>query len=195
MRNTMKLRSGAVIREVTRKEADAKNYLTRNVLTQMHLMPSGDPCAYEQNEDGSIIYYFDPARVVEAPPELWYYPTAKTDPITLESGTVIERMSIKRAATYGYYTKERLFQMHYEVIEEPVAYTIRNDKSYMYFYDKKTAVRMPLSCVKCGKDVRYKRKLCQACYEEEMAVRRAEGDEHRNASYGYSRERDGLRLC
>ena len=55
MRNTMKLRSGAVIREVTRKEADAKNYLTRNVLMQMHLMPSGDPCAYEQNEDGSII--------------------------------------------------------------------------------------------------------------------------------------------
>ena len=48
---------------MTRKEADAKNYLTRNVLTQMHLMPSGDPCAYEQNEDGSIIYYFDPARV------------------------------------------------------------------------------------------------------------------------------------
>ena len=189
MRNTMKLRSGAVIREVTRKEADAKNYLTRNVLTQMHLMPSGDPCAYEQNEDGSIIYYFDPARVVEAPPELWYYPTAKTDPITLESGTVIERMSIKRAATYGYYTKERLFQMHYEVIEEPVAYTIRNDKSYMYFYDKKTAVRLPLSCVKCGKDIRYKRKLCKACYEEEMEVRRAEGDAHRNASYGYSRQR------
>ena len=189
MRNTMKLRSGAVIREVTRKEADAKNYLTRNVLMQMHLMPSGDPCAYEQNEDGSIIYYFDPARVVEAPPELWYYPTAKTDPITLESGTVIERMSIKRAATYGYYTKERLFQMHYEVIEEPVAYTIRNDKSYMYFYDKKTAVRMPLSCVKCGKDVRYKRKLCKACYEEEMDLRRAEGDAHRSASYGYSRER------
>ena len=189
MRNTMKLRSGAVIREVTRKEADAKNYLTRNVLTQMHLMPSGDPCAYEQNEDGSIIYYFDPARVVEAPPELWYYPTAKTDPMTLESGTVIERMSIKRAAVYGYYTKERLLQMHYEVIEEPVAYTIRNDKSIMYFYDKKTAVRLPLNCVKCGKDVRYKRKLCRACYEEEMAVRRAEGDAHRNASYGYSRER------
>ena len=57
MRNTMKLRSGAVIREVTRKEADAKNYLTRNVLTQMHLMPSGDPCAYEQNEDGSWLSY------------------------------------------------------------------------------------------------------------------------------------------
>ena len=74
-------------------------------------------------------------------------------------------------------------------ISKPVAYTIRNDKSIMYFYDKKTAVRMPLSCVKCGKDVRYKRKLCQACYEEEMEVRRAEGDEHRNASYGYSRER------
>ena len=189
LRNTMKLRSGAVIREVTRKEADAKNYLTRNVLTQMHLMPSGDPCAYEQNEDGSIIYYFDPARVVEAPPELWYYPTAKTDPITLESGTVIERMSIKRAATYGYYTKERLTAMHLEVIEEPVAFTRRRDKEVVYFYDKMTTLRMPLMCVKCGKDVRFKKKLCRACYEEDLAVRRAEGDAHRNAYYGMDRSR------
>ena len=183
MRNTMKLRSGAVIREVTRKEADAKNYLTRNVLTQMHLMPSGDPCAYEQNEDGSIIYYFDPARVVEAPPELWYYPTAKTDPITLESGTVIERMSIKRAATYGYYTKERLAQMMYETVEEPVAFSRKNDKSVIYFYDKRTANRLPLLCVRCGKDVRYRRKLCKECYEADLAERRAEGDAHRSAYY------------
>ena len=67
--NTMKLRSGATIPQVSREEADKKNYLTRGVLTQMHLMPNGDPAAFEKSEDGSLIYYFDPARVVEAPPE------------------------------------------------------------------------------------------------------------------------------
>ena len=44
-------------------------------------------------------------------------------------------------------------------------------------------------CIKCGKDVRFKKKLCKSCYEEELAVRRAEGDIHRNASYGMQRER------
>ena len=189
MKQTMKLRSGATIRQVTREEANKKNYLTRGVLTQMHLMPSGDPAAYDLAEDGSIIYYFDPEKVVEAPPEQWYFPRARKEERTLESGTVIERMSIKRAASCGYYTRERLSQMHYDVIEEPVAFTIKGDGNTVYFYDKKTALRLPLNCVKCGKDIRYKRKLCKACYEEEMEVRRAEGDAHRNASYGYSRER------
>ena len=60
-----------MIRQVTREEADKKNYLTRGVLTQMHLMPSGDPAAFDVAEDGSIVYYFDPGKVVEAPPEQW----------------------------------------------------------------------------------------------------------------------------
>jgi len=98
-------------------------------------------------------------------------------------------MSIKRAASCGYYTKERLAQMHYETIEEPVAFTIKGDGTTLYFYDKKTAVRLPLACVKCGKDVRYRKKLCRACYEEDLAIRRAEGDEHRGAYYGMKRER------
>ena len=59
MRNTMKLRSGATIPQITREEADKKNYLTRAVLTQMHLMPSGDPAAFDKAEDGSLIYYFE----------------------------------------------------------------------------------------------------------------------------------------
>ena len=185
----MKLRSGAVIPQVTKAEADAKNYLTRNVLTQMHLMPSGDPAAFDIAEDGSHIYYFDPAKVTEAPPEQWYFPQAKRETRTLESGSQIERMSVKNAAACSYYTKERLEQMHYTVVEEPVAFTIRNDGSTLYFYDKKTAVRLPLNCVKCNKEIRYKRKLCKSCYEEDLAQRREEGDAYRGASYNYDREK------
>lgn len=187
--NTMKLRSGATIPQVSREEADKKHYLTRGVLTQMHLMPNGDPAAFEKSEDGSLIYYFDPARVVEAPPEQWYFPRSKKESKILDSGTVIERMSIKRAASCGYYTRERLAQMHYEVIEEPVAFTIKGDGNTLYFYDKKTALRLPLNCIKCGKDIRYKKKLCRACYEEDLAARREEGDLHRNAYYGMDPKR------
>ena len=189
MENTLKLKSGATIKQVTRTEANKKNYLTRGVLTQMHLMPSGDPVAFDRAEDGSLIYYFDPERVVEAPPEQWYFPRARKEEKQLESGSTIERMSIKRAASCGYYTKERLLQMHYEVIEEPVAFTRRRDKEVVYFYDKMTTLRMPLMCVKCGGDVRFKKKLCRACYEEDLVVRRAEGDAHRNAYYGMDRSR------
>lgn len=189
MENEMKLRSGATIRQVGGEEASRKKYLTRQTLSKLHLMPSGDPVAYDVAPDGQIIYYFDPGRVVEAPPEMWYFPNAKRDTMTLSSGTVIERMSTKNAAANGYYTREKLCRMHYEVVEEPVAYTLRSDKSVLYFFDKKTAKRLPLNCVRCGKDIRYKKKLCRACYEEELAVRRAEGDAHRAAHYGMKREK------
>lgn len=189
MENTLTLRSGATIHRISPEKAKEKNYLTRAILGQMHLAPSGDPVAFDKNPDGSIIYYFDPERVTEAPPEQWYYPRARKELKALESGTQIERMSIKRAALCGYYTKERLYQMHYEVTEEPVAFTVKGDGTTLYFYDKKTATRLPLNCVKCGQDVRYRRKLCRACYEEDLAVRRAEGDIHRGTFYGMDRKR------
>ena len=189
MKATMKLRSGATIPQMSAEDAQKKNYLTREVLNRMHLMPAGDPAAYDENEDGSITYFFNPTAVVEAPPELWYAPAQKSETMTLESGAVITRMSTKRAAVCGYYTAERLSQMHYDVIEEPVAYTLRNDKSIIYFYDKKTAIRQPLMCVNCGKDVRYRRKLCVSCFADDLAVRRAEGDLHRATFFGMKRER------
>ena len=187
MKNTMKLKSGATISQISGADAGRKNYLTRNTLSQMHLMPSGDPIAYDIAPDGDIIYYFDPARVIEAPPETWYFPNARKDSMTLESGTVIHRMSTKNAAASGFYSAERLEKMHYEPIEEPVAYTVRSDKSILYFYDKRTCNKLPQLCVKCAKDIRYKKKLCESCYAEEMAVRRIEGDAHRAASYGKDR--------
>ncbi len=189
MKNEMKLRSGATIKQINTADADRKNYLTRQTLSQMHLMPSGDPIAYDIAPDGDIIYYFDPARVVEAPPETWYFPNARKDTMTLPSGAVINRMSAKNAAACGYYSAERLSKMHYEPIEEPVAYTVRADKSVLYFYDKRTCNKLPQMCVRCGKDIRYKKKLCTACYAEEMAIRRVEGDAHRAAHYGMDRGR------
>ena len=189
MSNEMKLRSGAKIRQIGSDEANKKHYLTRQTLTKMHLMPDGEPVAYDVAPDGHIIYYFDPARVVEAPPEKWYFPGSRKDSVTLDSGTVIPRMSTKNAAAAGYYTEERLGRMHYEVVEEPVAYTVRTDKSLLYFYDKRTAKRLPLNCVRCGKDVRYKKKLCRACYEAEMEIRRREGDAHRSACYHMDRKK------
>ncbi len=191
MKETIRQKSGTPIPQLTPEQAKNRHYLTQSVLTQMHLMPDGNPVAYTELENGDVIYYYDPQRVVEAPPEMWYAPAAPkfTETMTLEDGREIGRMSTKRAATCGYYSKERLAQMHYDVVEGPVAYTLRNDKTVIYFYDKKTAIRQPLMCVACGKDVRYRRKLCKTCYDAEMDIRRAEGDEHRAAHYNMERRR------
>ena len=189
LKETMELRPGVSIPEIDKKKAEDKRYLTRAQLTQMHLMPTGDPVGYSTAPDGKIIYYFDPQRVSEAPIETWYFPNAKKETMTLESGTVIERMSVKNAALCGYYPADKLNRMHYDVCEEPVAYTVKNDKSILYFYDKKTAKRQPLMCVECNKAVRYRRKLCVECYERDLAVRRAEGNAYRNASYFMDRKK------
>ena len=189
LENVLKLRSGVTARRMSSKEAMNKDYLTRNMLRQFHLVPTGAPAGFDYNEDGSVVFYFDPELVDGADPELWYSPDGEDETMTLESGSVIEKMNTKRASSFGYYTKDALAKMNLEVIEEPVAYNIRKDSSTVYFYDKKTTIRMPLMCVKCGQDIRFKKKLCEKCYEEEMAVRRAEGDIHRNAHYEMERER------
>ena len=189
MKTTLKLRSGLVIPCIDRNTAQKKNYLSRNEINQLHLMPSGEPVDFTENEDGSVRYYFDSENLVEAPPELWYTASGvKTEKYLLDSGSAIPRMNARRAASQGYYTKERLEQMNYETVEEPVAYS-RRGNDIVFFFDKRTASRLPLMCTKCGKAVRYKRKLCEACYNEDMIVRRALGDEHRNAFYHKKRER------
>ena len=187
MKNQIKLHSGATISQLAPDEAEKKNYLTRHSLSKMHLMPTGEPVAYDIAPDGNIIYYFDPSKVAEAPPETWYFPRSKQETMTLPGGSIIERMSVKNAATRGYYTAEKLERMHYETIEEPVAFTYKADKSLLFFYDKKTAKRLPLTCVQCGKDIRYRKKLCAACYEKDLAIRREEGNAHRSAYYGMDR--------
>ena len=194
MSNTMKLRSGATIRHLTREQAAAKNYLTRETLVQMHLIPGGEPVAYFCADTAAetptdVVFFFHPEHVQEAPPELWYFPEARTDSMTLPSGSVINRLSIKRAAACGYYTRERLEQMNYKPVEEPVAFTYRNDKSVIYFYDKRTCDRVPLPCIRCGKGVRFRKKLCMDCYAKELEQLCIEDDIKRNTHYHMSRER------
>ncbi len=183
MEETLKLRSGALIPLLDKNDPDFRKYLTRTTLSQLHLLPGGDPVAFRYSPEGDdVIFYFDPLFVKEAPPEAWYG-RGGGETVTLPGGSVIEKMSIRRAADNGFYTKDRLEQMFYKPIEEPVAYTVKNGEN-IWFYDKRTALRLPMMCTKCGKEVRYKHKLCKSCYEEDMAVRRVEGEKHRNAYYG-----------
>ena len=197
MEITLDMVEGLNIPRVTGEEADRRRYLSQALLNRMHLSPVGAPIAYGVAEDGAVIYYFDPARVTETPPEKWYRGTVEKadkdeedtekveesrplrDPMTLPSGTVIEKMGAKRAASFGYYTQERLGQLNYDVGSEPAAYNTKADGSVVYFYDKRLAIRRPLKCVVCGQDIRYKRKMCRACFEKDLAVRRAEGDAYR----------------
>ncbi len=176
----MKLPSGASIPRMTPEEADRRRYLSHALLNRMHLTPAGDPVAYSLDGDGQTQYYYDPNRVVEAAPELWYRPAMETrETRTLENGTVVEKMNTRQAAARGYYTREKLNQMRYDVTAEPVAYNVRGDGSTILFYDKRAALRRPLPCACCGKEPRYKRKLCRACFERDLAIRRAQGDAYR----------------
>lgn len=187
MNTSTKTRSGVSIPCISKNEAAARNLLTRETLHEFHLLPAGEPVAFSKTGDDTVIYYFDPEKVTEAAPELWY--GAKHETMTLESGTTIEKMSVKRAAAYGYYTKERLKAMNCETFEEPAAFSKRTDKGIIFFYDKRTALKLPLMCVKCGKKIRFKKKLCEDCYNEDLAERRAEGDAHRAAYYNMERKR------
>lgn len=187
MKPSSKTRSGVSIPCISKNEAAARNLLTREMMSQLHLLPGKDPVAFSYVNDSTVSYYFDADSVIEAAPELWY--GAKYETRKLESGSVIERMSTKRAAAYGYFTRERLKTMNCEPIEEPVAYSLKADRSIIYFYDKKTASKLPLMCVRCGKSIRFKKKLCRECYEADLAERRAEGDAHRMAYYGMDRKR------
>lgn len=195
MEVSIRTRSGAPIPKLTPEQAEARHFLSGDLLRRLHLEPKGDPSAYTERPDGSVLYYYDAERVREAPVEQWYQaeptppPPPPVDPITLESGRVIGRMSTKRAASLGYYTKERLAQMYYEAAADPVAYAKKADQSTVWFYDKQEATRLPLPCVRCGNDVRYRHKLCRACYELEMNARRAEGDARRAAFYHAAREK------
>ena len=57
MKTTLKLRSGNTIPCIDPNTAQKKNYLSRNEINQLHLMPSGEPVAFSENVDGSVKYY------------------------------------------------------------------------------------------------------------------------------------------
>ena len=136
MENSMKLRSGKVIPQVRKTDAEKKNYLTGAMLDMMHLMPKGDPIGYDLSESGETEFFYDPERVTVAPVGRWTRPEPAVaepeeeplperpmnDPITLESGNEIGRLNVRRAAQLGLYSGERLAAMHFETEEEPSAY-------------------------------------------------------------------------
>lgn len=188
LEESLTLRSGSVINLIDKSHPDFNKYLTRSTLSQLHLVPGGEPAAFSYSSNNEIVFYFDPLYVKEAPPQVWYT-EASGETMTLASGNVIEKMSIARAAAHGYYTRDKLASMFYNPIEEPVAYTINKSGNTVYYYDKATSLRLPMPCVKCGQDHRYRHKLCKACYEEDLAIRRAEGDALRAASYSMNPEK------
>lgn len=189
MRTSIQLRPGINIPLISKEDAREKQYLTRTELNKFHLQPTGFPCAFSENDDETVLFYFSSDAVVEAEPDNWHFTYNKNQTEVLPSGSIIERMSTRRASTFGYFSKERLSQLHYEAVEEPVAYSIKKDGTIVYFYDKKTAIRQPLMCVKCGKFVRFKKKLCEHCYEIDLAERREIGNKYRAQSFGADRGR------
>jgi DNA polymerase-3 subunit epsilon len=178
-----------VISAITEDAAKAKQYLTRAELKKFHLKSTALPCAFRENEDESVIFYFSPDTLEEAEVDDWHFSYQKEQTETLPSGTVIDRMSTRRAASYGFFTKERLSQLHYEAVEEPVGFSLKKDGTKVYFYDKKTCIRQPLMCVKCGKHIRYKKKLCEHCYAIDLAERREIGNAYRAQSFNMKREK------
>lgn len=178
---------------ITAEAAEAAKYLSKVTLDRMHLMPKGDPIACTIGKDGEPLFYYDPQRVTTAPPSIRFerekLKEDMLEPITLESGKVIGRINAKRAKVLSFFPPEILREMNRQVVAEPVAYTRRKDGQVVLLYDKLEAVRLPKHCTECGKGVRYRRKLCRACYERDLAARRAQGDAHRAEHGGMVRER------
>ena len=75
MNETVKMPSGVTISipRMTPEEAERRCYLTHEMLDLMHLAPVGQPAAFS-GEAESPVFYYDPSRVTEAAPELWYKP-------------------------------------------------------------------------------------------------------------------------
>ena len=139
------------------KEAEKRGYLSAELLNRMHLTPTGAPIAFTQQENGETVYYYDARHVAEAAPELWYRPLMEEQETrTLDSGETVLKMNARQAAARGWYTRERLDRMGYDVAEgqEPVACSERPGGQTVCFYDRRAAVRRPLPCVACGKTIR-----------------------------------------
>lgn len=165
--------------QIDAKTAEKKHLLSGKDLEKLRLLPGGAPVACTLAGKDGVIYYFDPNKVVPAPPEREK---------RLAPGGAPRQMSLQAAVKEGYYPKDTLLQMYYEPTEEPVAFCIRRGEE-VPLYDKTTCRRLPLPCAKCGDPVRYRAKLCRACYESQLAKRREEGDRRRGAAYGMDRRK------
>ena len=165
---------------LTPAEAQKRGLIDGATLAKMHLMPTTEPVALSADESGGTVYYYHPDHVREAPPEQW---------IKKPRPAVTGDLSPRRADALKLFTAERLKEMYYEPTGEPVAYLKTRSGERLPLYDKSECKRLPLPCVRCGAPERYHGKLCRACYQAELAERRAAGDERRAAFYGHDPRR------
>ena len=171
---------------ITAAEAKRRGLLTEGMLKRMGLAPSAPAVAYVKHESGTTLALFDSNRVKPmAQPEP--QPTAKPEipeyPTPDENGE-IPRISARKAEQLGLFSRDALTRSYYEPTGEPVAYYLRKNGARVELFDKKDCRRLPMPCVRCGEQVRYRAKLCQSCYERELAEKRRLGDIRRGAYYG-----------
>ncbi|MBE6605393.1 MAG: 3'-5' exonuclease [Ruminococcaceae bacterium] len=173
---------------ISEQEAARRHLLSADMLQKLHLMPTTAPVARCNAKSGEILYY-NPERVKEAPAAHWYGKKEKPKaPAKRPPSGEVRRMSARYAATCGFYSAAALARMYYEPTEGPVAFYMTKSGTRVDLFDRATCRRLPLPCTKCGTGVRYRAKLCEACYRAEMDARRREGDLYRSAKYGASRE-------
>ena len=175
---------------ISKREAEKRSLLTEEALSRMHLQPTGTPIACTVCGDGNIIYYYNPNKVKEAPLSHWYEKRLRKKekaPEGDEKEPAVEgelrRISGRRAEILGYFSAEALARIYYEPTEPPVATTVRKNGEVVLLYDKATCRRLPLPCIKCGSNTRFRSKLCRPCYCAELAVRRAASDAKRAQKY------------
>jgi len=171
---------------ISKEEAARRHLLSEAELRRMRLMPTGAPVAHVLEGEGTRVFYFDPSRVKEAPPN-YRYPKAeapKHDTAAPTPSGEPRRVSARSAAARGLFPAEVLKQMYYEPTGEPVAYYIKKSGERVMLYDRATCHRLPLPCTKCLKGVRFRAKLCESCYRADLALRRRAGDQRRAAYYG-----------
>lgn len=178
MNETPTLQNGKALPRIDAQTAKSRRLLSGAELERLGLSPGGAPVACFMHADGEVTYYFDPNKVTPA----------EQKPVRLKPCEQLPRLRLSAAIKEGYYPKEALRQMYYEPTEQAVAYCLRHGQEVL-LYDKWTCRRLPLPCAACGDPVRYRAKLCRACYEKQLAARRAEGDARRAASYGMRREK------
>ena len=89
--------------------------------------------------------------------------------------------------------KSTLYRQLAELCAEGIVRKYRADTQsafvYQYLGTGDCGHHFHLKCVVCGQDVRYKRKMCRACFEKDLAIRRAQGDAYRAGSFDMDRSR------
>ena len=174
---------------VSAADAKRRGLLTEGMLTRLGLTPQAAPVAYIKQESGALLPLFDPNRVKAAAPAAAHTAPVKKErpplPTRDENGE-LPRITARRAEALGLFPREVLLRSYYEPTEEPVAYYLRKNGTRVELFDKATCRRLPMPCIRCGENVRYRAKLCRTCYDRELAEKRRVGDARRTAYYGRS---------